>query len=67
LSNDPTQCPGPNPAPGVTYACDNQCKATEFGAACGAVGGATMVPPADCRLMQPSPAGIVYYCCSCSN
>ena len=39
LSNDPTQCPGPNPVVGVTFSdCQDECNADEYAVGCGGVG-----------------------------
>jgi hypothetical protein len=68
LSNDPTQCPGPNAQPGVTYTCHDQCEANEYGLACGAIGvGLTGPPPEGCRSVNPTPGGVDFYCCPCGS
>jgi hypothetical protein len=66
LSDDPSQCPGPNPVVGVTYSdCMNQCRPDEYGAACGPGPAAVPDPPAGCRLLPPNPGGGWTACCPC--
>jgi hypothetical protein len=61
ISDDPTRCPGT-----AGYGCKDQCNADEYGAVCGQVGpGPEEAPPAGCRLVGPTPAGIAFYCCPC--
>jgi hypothetical protein len=68
LSNDPTRCADSPQQPGVTTACQNQCAADEYGAACGSPQPSTAAfpeAPAGCRELAPTPGGIVFYCCPC--
>jgi hypothetical protein len=68
LSNDPTQCPGPNPVVGVTFSdCQNQCKVGEYALACGGPGpGPWPQPTPECRSSGPQgPGGGVTVCCPC--
>jgi hypothetical protein len=65
ISDDPTQCPGPNAMPGVTFTCQNQCTERQYAVACGSVGGASADPPAGCGGGSSTPAGIAFYCCPC--
>jgi hypothetical protein len=50
--------------------CANKCNANEYAAACGSVGppdpSITYAnPPAACRIVYPTPAGVTFYCCPC--
>jgi hypothetical protein len=75
LSNDPTQCPGPNVTPGVTYSnCQNQCQAHEYAMVCGFIGPAPQDasnsasnPPSGCRIVATNPSGSEPYCCPCGS
>jgi len=68
-----TQCPGPNPTPGVTYSdCQNQCQSDEYVLFCGTVGApqedasVASTPPANCVGAPPNPGGREPSCCPCS-
>jgi hypothetical protein len=67
LSNDPGQCPGPNPVAGETFsACVDQCTAEEYAVACGGPGpGPWPSPPDGCRSLPSSPGGGRVACCPC--
>ena len=67
LSNDPAQCPGPNPIVGTTFsACTDQCDAGEYAVACGGPGlGPWPTPPAGCRALPSGPGGGSVACCPC--
>jgi hypothetical protein len=73
ISDDATQCPSCSPnAPcvepaGVTYVCQDQCSADEYGAVCGSPDPNVVAgnPPAACRSMGVTPGGAQYYCCPC--
>jgi hypothetical protein len=69
LSDDPTQCPGPNPVIGVTFgSCRDLCKTNEYAVACGGVGpGPWPSPPAQCRTLPPGPGGGSVACCPCGS
>jgi hypothetical protein len=70
LSNDPTQCPGPNPVVGVTFSgCEDQCNADEYAVGCGGVGpaGPSAQLPAGCRSLPPNPGGVLFGCCPCGS
>ncbi|HEX7599742.1 MAG TPA: hypothetical protein VF518_16110 [Polyangia bacterium] len=48
--------------------CTDDCTDNEYGAACGAVGPSTTPmpdPPSGCRMVAPTPGGVVFYCCPC--
>jgi hypothetical protein len=67
LSNDPTQCPGPDLTPGVTYSnCQDQCDSNEYALGCGGPGpGPWPQPPAACRPLSSGPGGGTSACCPC--
>jgi hypothetical protein len=72
-SDNPTQCPGPNATPGVTYSnCQNQCRSDEYALFCGTIGpsivdaSATNTPPANCLGSAPNGGGREPFCCPCS-
>ncbi len=67
LSDDPTQCPGDNAVPNVTFNdCHDLCGSQEYAVVCGSVGpGPISDPPAGCHGAEATPAGIVFYCCPC--
>ena len=75
LSDDLTQCPGPNATPGVTYSnCKDLCDEDEYAAICGTVGPppadasmAAMQPPSGCRMVAANPGGAEPYCCPCGT
>jgi len=63
LSDDPTKCP--NVTSGT---CVDQCASDEYAVSCGQVGpGPIGTPPAGCRNLLATPAGIVFYCCPCGS
>jgi hypothetical protein len=68
LSDDPTQCPGPDPVVGQTFsACVDQCDAGEYAVVCGGVGPGPSTPlPDGCRMLPPNPGGAVMGCCPCN-
>ena len=48
--------------------CKNKCKVNEYALSCGSIGpptGPTADPPAECRGVEATPAGITFYCCPC--
>ena len=67
LSDDPTQCPGPERVVGTTFGnCRNLCLPNEYAVACGGVGPDRSVPlPAACRGLPPNPGGVAIGCCPC--
>src|SRR5450759_1588261 len=69
LSASATECPGPNPTPGVSYSdCVNQCHTDEYALACGDVGpGPWPQPPAACRTLPSGPGGGSISCCPCGS
>jgi hypothetical protein len=69
LSNDPTQCPGPDLTAGVTYsACVDQCHANEYAVGCGGIGpGPSPSLPAGCRNLPAGPGGGSVGCCPCGS
>jgi hypothetical protein len=69
LSNDPSQCPGPNPIIGVTFSgCKDQCAVDEYAVACGGPGpGPWPAPPVGCRDLLPGPGGGTVSCCPCAG
>ncbi|HEX4352291.1 MAG TPA: hypothetical protein VHZ95_05240 [Polyangiales bacterium] len=69
LSNDLTQCPGPDPVIGETFsACKDACAADEYAVACGGPGpGPYPSPPAGCRDSSiANPGGGSVACCPCA-
>jgi hypothetical protein len=69
ISNDPAQCPGPNPFAGVSFShCTNKCNPDEYALACGAPGpGPWPQPPAACRGLPSGPGGGSFSCCPCGG
>jgi len=69
LSDNPTECPGPNAMPGVTYSnCENQCNPDEYALGCGAPGpGPWPQPPTTCRMLPAGPGGGTISCCPCGS
>jgi len=69
MSNSPTECPGPNATPGVSYSnCENQCSSGEYALACGNPGpGPWPQPPATCRMLPSGPGGGSVSCCPCGT
>jgi len=69
LSDDPTQCPGPNPVVGVTFFdCQSECQPDEFGVSCGGPGpGPYPSPPSGCRGLLSGPGGGTRWCCPCGS
>ena len=69
LSDNPTECPGPNVTPEVSYSeCEDQCNADEYAVACGGVGpGPWPRPPAACRTLPSNPGGGSVSCCTCGS
>jgi hypothetical protein len=69
LSDNPAQCPGPDPVVGVTFGnCQDLCKPSEYAVACGAAGpGPWPSPPAGCRTLPPGPGGGSVACCPCGG
>jgi|HubBroStandDraft_1064217.scaffolds.fasta_scaffold392788_2 hypothetical protein len=67
ISDDLAQCPGgANTAVvDVTYVCENQCRADEYGAVC--VGEAQQEQALGCRSLGVTPAATAYYCCPCAT
>jgi hypothetical protein len=66
ISNDPAHCPDDSATPGVTYSCHDTCAPNEYGLVCGSIGGGSSGdPPAGCHDPEPTPGGIVFYCCPC--
>ena len=67
LSTNVTECPGPNPTPGVSYSnCADQCHTDEYALACGGAGpGPWPEPPAACRSLPSGPGGGSISCCPC--
>jgi hypothetical protein len=62
LNDKPAACPGVDPF----EPCQDECQPDEYAVACGGVAGRSIPdPPAGCRAITPSPAGLQYYCCSC--
>jgi hypothetical protein len=63
---DNTSCSGC----GAGATCTDKCSANEYAVSCGSVGpGNPSItyadPPAACRLVLASPAGVAFYCCPC--
>jgi hypothetical protein len=69
LSNNLTECPGPNFTPGVSYSnCENQCHSDEYALACGSAGPRPWPqPPAVCRSLPSGPGGGSISCCPCDS
>jgi hypothetical protein len=67
ISNDLTQCPGPNRVVGETFsACKDECNANEYAVACGGPGPAPPpAPPSGCRSLPSGPGGGSISCCPC--
>jgi len=66
ISNDPSQCPGPDLTPGVSYTCTDFCAPREYAVVCGKIGvGFSGDPPTGCHNPQPTPGGTIFYCCPC--
>ena len=69
LSDNATQCPGPNAVVGETLgSCHDLCRPDEFAVACGRPGpGPWPSPPAECRSLAPGPGGGSVACCPCGG
>ncbi len=69
LSDDATQCPGPNAVVGETFgSCHDLCRPDEYAVACGGPGpGPWPSPPAECRSLAPGPGGGSVACCPCGG
>jgi hypothetical protein len=69
LSDTLTECPGPNPTPGVSYSdCDDQCQPGEYALACGGPGpGPWPQPPTTCHVLPSGPGGGSISCCPCGS
>ncbi len=67
LSNDPTQCPGPNLQPGVSFTCSDRCNTSEYGVECGFGPGPAPQAASNCRSMGITPGGTGFYCCPCGE
>jgi hypothetical protein len=69
VSNDPTACPGFGSVGGDSVSCSNTCTADEYGLGYGGVGPLAAPPsidlPVGCRLGEPTPGGVAFYCCPC--
>jgi len=64
LSNDGAVCPAASSVGGAYgWNCENQCNPDEFGLVCGG----TESAPRKCRMMLPTPGGIVFFCCPCDS
>jgi hypothetical protein len=55
---------------GAGATCTDKCSTNEYAASCGSVGPGNPAityadPPAACRLILASPAGVAFYCCPC--
>ena len=69
LSDDASQCPGPNAVGGESFGnCQDLCRPDEYAVACGGIGpGPWPSPPAECRALPPSPGGGSVACCPCAS
>ncbi len=65
LSDDPSQCPTAD----AHADCHEQCRANEYGVACGSPNPRAIrePPPAGCRSVAVTPGGVVFYCCPCGR
>src|SRR5579859_5722820 len=71
LSNDPTtrDDPGGPSVSGGPFTCRDDCAPNEYGLACGGIGPnpAPSNPPAACRSVAVTPAGVYFLCCPCGT